>query len=323
MLQLMKGDDCLAQATRVASYDPHQHVRILMGTMNGANWLEYQLESFLAQTHRNWTLWISDDGSTDGTREIIERFARHHPDRVERVLEGPKMGSAANYLSLLCHPDLPDGVVALSDQDDVWLPVKLERALGQLAQAGSEPCAWSARYQFTDEELRLLRPSPEWQRGPSLENALVQNILSGHTLTLNPAALALIRQAGPQPVPHHDWWIYLVLMACRGRALVDTETLLFYRQHDGNALGGRFVESAHRTRAQMLMDGDLRDWIEANLQALMTADLPLAEDVPQLCEGGLQSGRLGRLALMQRHGVHRQFPQETALIWVVGLFGRL
>ena len=307
----------------MAQYDPQEHVRILMGTMNGASWLEAQLDSILAQTHQNWTLWISDDGSTDGTGDILERFARNHPDRLERLLEGPQQGSAANYLNLLCHPELPEGVVALSDQDDVWMPTKLERALGQLAQAGDDPCAWSARYQLTDEALRLLQPSPLWRRGPSLQNAIVQNILSGHTLTLNPAALALIRRAGRQAVPHHDWWIYLVLMACQGRALVDSEALLFYRQHDGNALGGRSVDRAQTTRAQLLMDGELRDWIEANLQALIRADLPLAEDVQKFCQGWLQSGRLGRLALMHRHGVHRQFPQETALIWLAGLLGRI
>lgn len=238
-------------------------------------------------------------------------------------MQGPGQGSAANYLGLLCHPDLPEGVVALSDQDDVWKPHKLERALGQLAQAGPGPCAWSGRYMFTDPDLRPLHPSPVWLQGPSLSNAVVQNILSGHTLTLNPAALALIRRAGPQAVQHHDWWVYLVLMACGAQALVDTDEVLFYRQHGDNAMGGRSVGTARSTRMRMVLTGELRDWIEANLRALLQSDLPLTPRARAFSTEWLAAGRMGRLRLLHRFGIHRQTLRETALIWVAALSGRL
>ena len=107
-----------ASAPALSSGPP---VRILLATWNGARYLQAQLDSYLAQDHDNWALWVSDDLSTDGTWEILQAFAARHPEREIVLKRGPGRGSAANFLSLLCDPELPVGPVALSDQDDVWL----------------------------------------------------------------------------------------------------------------------------------------------------------------------------------------------------------
>jgi len=302
---------------------PRDHVLILMGTYNGAEWIGDQLESFRAQTHPHWSLWVSDDGSSDETRTLIKDFANRNPGRVERVLDGPGRGSAANYLQLLCHPDLPSGHVAFSDQDDVWLPHKLARAMEQLQRAGPAPCTWSARYMISDRELRPFRESSVWKRGPSLGNALVQNILSGHTLTLNPAALALLRHAGPAAVPHHDWWVYLVTQACGARALVDVDIVMHYRQHGANAMGERTSSAARRSRLRALTQGQLRDQIDANLKALESSDLPLTEAARAIMARWPDQGPQGRLRLMRQFNIHRQSRLETALLYSTALLGKL
>ena len=112
------------------------HVRILMATFQGATHLPAQLASFEAQSHADWSLWASDDGSTDATPDLLRAFAARHPGRV-RLIDGPRKGSAANFLHLLGHPDLPPGLTALSDQDDVWLPHRLMRGLQQLSGDGT------------------------------------------------------------------------------------------------------------------------------------------------------------------------------------------
>jgi glycosyltransferase involved in cell wall biosynthesis len=302
---------------------PPDHVHILMGSCNGARWIGAQLDSFLAQTHPHWSLWVSDDGSSDDTRALIEEFANRNPGRVERILDGPRRGSAANFLYLLCHPDLPSGHVALSDQDDVWLPHKLARAMEQLHRAGPDPCVWAARYMISDEELRPCRESSVWERGPSLGNAVAQNILSGHTLTLNPAALALLRRAGPVAVPHHDWWIYLLIEACGARILVDTQVVLHYRQHGANTMGFRLSATARRARLASLMQGQLRGWIDANLQALAASDLPLTHAARTVLLRWREQGRRERLRLMREIGIHRQSRLETALLHLTVALGRL
>ncbi len=299
------------------------HVRILMGAYNGLPWLEAQLASFLEQSHGNWSLWVSDDGSTDGTREALVRFADRHPGRVARILDGPRRGSAANFLHLLCHPDLPPGIVALSDQDDVWMPNKLQAAVSRLQESPDAPCAWSARYLFVDEDLRGDQASPLWPRRPSLGNAVVQNILSGHTLTLNPAALELVRRAGIRPVPHHDWWIYLLLTATGGRVMVDPAIVLRYRQHGANVMGASAGRRARRLRTAALMDGTLRDWVSANLRALEESEVPLTDAARRLTDQWAGAGRWQRLRLLRKFGIHRQSRAQTASIYLAALLGKL
>ncbi len=295
---------------------PDDHIRILLCTRNGMPWLAAQLDSLLSQTHANWSLWVSDDGSTDDTLACLAAFQAAHPDRLERIITGPQQGAAANFLHLLCHPDLPAGPVALCDQDDIWYPEKLDWALKALGPS-SLPAVWAARYRVVDRDLAQSRPSPLWPRPPSLGNALVQNILSGHTLTLNAAAAALLRRAGPVTVPHHDWWIYLVMAATGGRILSDPRLVLDYRQHGANTMGAR--QTTRRARLRGLFDGTMQGWITRNLQALAQADLPLtpaARDLVTAWEGATW-------ATLRRHHIHRQSRRETAALYLAALSRRL
>lgn len=296
------------------------HVHILMGTFNGGRWLGAQLDSFLAQTHTCWTLWVSDDGSSDDTRAQLEAFASRYPGRLIRIMDGPRQGSAANFLHLLCHPDLPSGIVALSDQDDVWMPHKLERAVAQLNTAGPAPCVWSARYMISNAELKASRTSEIWSRGPSLGNAVVQNIMSGHTLTLNPAAVELMRCAEKQKVPHHDWWIYLVMMACGARALLDPELVLHYRQHNANTIGVRSSASARWRRLSGLMKGDMHAWINGNLEALDNSKkLPLTTSARELLDRWHDHRLYNKLRLLLDLNIHRQSRLETVMFYIAEL----
>ena len=94
--------------------DSPPHVAILMCTRNGARFLPAQMDSFLAQTHDNWSLWVSDDGSNDKTLDILREFQAAHPSRIVRLFRGPRQGIGANYLSLICRSDTPKGIIALS-----------------------------------------------------------------------------------------------------------------------------------------------------------------------------------------------------------------
>lgn len=301
-----------------------EHVNILLGTYNGASWLPAQLDSFLAQTHQDWSLWISDDGSTDGTRALLHEFAAAHPGRVACILDGPRQGSAANYLHLMCHPELPvEGIVALSDQDDMWMPDKLARAVGYLRTSEDTPCAWAARYLITDAHLAAAQVSKRWPRVPSLRNALVQNILSGHTLTFNAPALQIVRQAGPQSVPHHDWWLYLLLSATGTKIRFDPAIVLRYRQHKDNAMGTRERILSRLKRVGALFGGTLRSWMEGNLQALARAPVSLTPEAAHLLRCWPEAGRLTRLRLLRELGIHRQSRGETLMVYLAVAVGKV
>jgi glycosyltransferase involved in cell wall biosynthesis len=304
------------------------HVRILMCTRNGAPWLDAQLASFVAQRHEAWSLWISDDGSSDDTCAVLDRFGRDHPGRIERIVDGPRQGSAANYLHLLCHPELPPGPVALSDQDDVWMPDKLGRAMQALSEGpaqGDAPRAWGARWIVADEHLGNPRPGIRFARGPSFGNALVQNVLSGHSVTLNAAAVALVRRAGIQALPHHDWWIYQLMAGAGAEILLDPRPALYYRQHRRNTMGSNRSRSALTNRMALLRSGNFALWMAAHRAALnRVADLLTPEALRCLAELDALPSRGGaRILAFHRLGLVRQSRAGTAILHCLAAQGRV
>ena len=302
-----------------------ERITIVLCTYNGAAFLRAQLASYLVQRHESWDLWVSDDGSTDETWEILRQFqAEHGRTRQIRLLEGPRAGVAANFLSVLCHPDLPARPVALSDQDDVWLPEKLELALREMD--GDTPLLYGAQSRHTDIELNPVGQSLGGG-DPGFGNALVQNIVSGHSMTLNAAALAEVRAAGvPQGIPYHDWWIYQLITAVGGRVIVRPDTVLLYRQHTRNAMGSHQGVAAALTRAGQLFGRRYGDWIAANTAALRQIGTPLSPAASRVLDALATTPRgvgLARFRVFYRHGIRRQGRLGTLLLFCAVLLGRV
>jgi glycosyltransferase involved in cell wall biosynthesis len=319
------------------------HVRILMGTWNGAAHLSAQLDSLLVQDHADWSLILRDDGSADSTLACLAAFREAHPDRSVTILppgypppgSAPR-GAAANFLRLLAHAaTLPRALTAFADQDDVWLPHKLSRAiavLGPDAAPGAPPAVYASRSIHTDRQLRPRGPSGLHPHPPAFTNALVQNVLGGNTIVMNPAATALVASTCPaalagEGVPFHDWWVYLVASGAGARIMNDAEPGLLYRQHGANVLGAHAGLAGALGRLATVAGGGWRDWIDRNLAALnQVADL-LAPDQRSVFEGFLALRRdpspRGRLARLRRLGIHRQTRAGDLLIQGLALTGRL
>jgi glycosyltransferase involved in cell wall biosynthesis len=306
------------------------HIRILMGTFQGAVYLQDQLDSFVAQSHADWSLWVSDDGSSDATRALLTRFARTHPDREIRVFNGPGRGAAANYLSLLAHPALPrDGAcLALSDQDDVWMPDRLEAALGRLRTCpATGPVLYAANTVLTDARLQPIRQIRTRGSQTGFHNALVQNVVAGNTIVLNPVAATLARAARPAtPVPFHDWWLYLLITGAGGKVAYDKAQRLFYRQHGCNTLGAHRGPGPALHRMARVMDGTYRAWVGANLTALRQLEDHLTPEnrarVASLAGTFDQRGRR-RLRSLRQAGVQRDSPLGQRALSVMALTGRI
>ncbi len=254
------------------------HVAILLATHDGARYIDEQLASVAAQSHRNWSLWISDDGSSDTTVDRIVAFRRAHPDCVMHLRRGPQRGATANFLSLLCDPVVHADYVAFCDQDDVWLPGKLARALDMIA-ACDGPALYGARTILTDGQLRVTGLSPDFRKPPCFSNALVQNLAGGNTLVMNAAARDLIMRAGQQVAPVcHDWWAYQIVTGAGGRFVFDRRPALLYRQHGGNLIGANSGTRARLSRLRALWRGVFRDWNGRNLVALRASAQLLRDD---------------------------------------------
>lgn len=304
-------------------------ILILMASRNGARWLPAQLASIAAQSRSDWALWVSDDGSADGTRRLVAGFAAQRAGRNPvRLVEGPQAGSAgANFLSLLARPELPLGPathVAFADQDDLWYPDKLARALAQL-QGVAGPALYGAQSRHVDAQGRPTGGLSRRPRRPvGLQNALVQNLVSGHSAVLNPAGAALARRLGAPPgVAFHDWWLSQLLLGCGGRLLIDGETVLDYRQHgQGNTLGAPAGPGAAAARLRMLRQSRYRDWIAANLAGLAQAPLtPAARLTVEALRAAPPAG-WGRLRAFRRLGLRRHDAAGTLALWLAALAGR-
>ncbi|WP_439141829.1 glycosyltransferase family 2 protein [Pseudooctadecabacter sp.] len=299
-------------------------IHILMATYNGAAHLHEQLLSIASQDHANWALWVSDDGSTDDTVAIVREFADAHPSRDIRILTGPGKGAAANFLSLLCHPNLPEGHVALSDQDDIWYPHKLSHALTTLkGQTG--PAIYSAQSRHITANGTPIRHSRIHKGQPDFGNALVQNRIAGHCATLNPAALTLVRAVGPVDVPFHDWWLYQLLTGAGGNTVVCPDVVLDYRQHDGNVLGGNQRRLAGVKRVVGVLGSKFSTWQRQNIAALDLARPVLLAQTQRRLDIWKAAPRwgFGRVRASRQIGMTRDTGPATFLIRLAALLGRL
>jgi len=210
-------------------------VQVLLSTFNGERFLPALLDSLAGQTHPDVSVLVRDDGSGDGTTDVLERYASSGQ---LRWYQGHHVGIRASFFDLVARADASADLYAFCDQDDIWLPEKLERASAQLAEANGCPALYCARALLVDERLQAIGHTMRPARGPSLCNALVENIAPGCTMVFNAAARRLLIRETPHCQGLHDSWTYLVVAAL-GRVIFDDSPTVLYRQHGGNAIGAR------------------------------------------------------------------------------------
>jgi hypothetical protein len=227
---------------------------VAMCTYNGARFVGEQLASVAAQTREPDELVVCDDRSTDATTDIVKAFAASAPFPVRLHVNERNLGSTKNFERAigLCGGDL----IALADQDDVWLPGKLarmEEAFSRSPAVGLVFCD----AEVVDEELRPMGYTV-WEslwfdagrqralrRGPAFRPLLRQNVVTGaaaafrsryrglvlplRSLTFRPLGMPVINLI-------HDGWIALMISAVAELEPV-AEPLVKYRQHSGQQLG--------------------------------------------------------------------------------------
>jgi hypothetical protein len=293
-------------------------VAVLLCTFNGALYLKEQLDSIAAQTHQNIDIWVSDDGSKDETRNILDRAqAAWGPDRI-KVIEGPQRGFARNFLFLACHPGIEADYFAFCDQDDIWLPNKLARALNYLGQPpDGTPALYGGATRLVDTQGKSLGVSSLVPHTLNFQNALVQNFASGNTMLFNRALRDQVKRAGNQlDIVSHDWWLYLVATALQGYVVFDQEPHNCYRQHKDNLIGANARPTERLNRLKAMSTGRLMGWLQQNctcLRGLATQMPPKHVATLRLLDGIRQRTRLYRLGQIAAIKVRRQSRFETWL----------
>jgi glycosyltransferase involved in cell wall biosynthesis len=300
-VEIADSADARSSAARVA---------ILLGTKNGARFLPEQLKSFLEQTHTNWSLFVSDDGSADETKTLIERFSLTCSQKIV-VRNGPQQGVCANFMHLATDPAIDADYFAFSDQDDIWYPDKLRRALNWLSTIKDDlPGLYCGRTELMSADGRSYGLSPLFSRPPSFQNALVQSLGGGNTMVFNRATKKLLENVGQVEVVLHDWWLYQLVSFAGGMVHYDPQPMLRYRQHRDSLIGSNQGFGARATRMRLMVGGRFRSWNATNIAALERVPDHLVNPenraVLMYFSRAREGNFLERLMYLKRSGVFRQ-----------------
>lgn len=227
-------------------------IEILMATYNGKNFLREQIDSILSQSDGDWHLTISDDGSNDGTTDIIDEYVRQYPEKIARHFSGQRFGNARDHFFHLMRQCTADWML-FCDQDDTWFPSKIAKMRAAMIAAEEEGDSQTPILVFsdqvpTDAQLRPLAPSlmryqKQYFEHFDYRSILMQNVVTGGAMGINQALAKLAGQCtDTSQVIMHDWW--LAAVAARfGKMVYLDEPLGTYRQHEGNAMGAKNVSS--------------------------------------------------------------------------------
>ncbi|MBT8562128.1 glycosyltransferase family 2 protein [Polynucleobacter paneuropaeus] len=303
-------------------------VAILLCTYNGAWFLAEQLDSLESQTHQNWVVFASDDGSTDQTLEILQQYQAKWPSGKLAIRSGPQKGFCQNFLSLACDSEIKADYYAFCDQDDVWLPTKLEAALSNIVanQSVDQPYLYCGRTKYVTENLKPCGMSPLFVFPPSFRNALVQSIAGGNTMIFNLAAKHLIEKVGVVDVPSHDWWLYQLISGVEGDVFYDRIPYMLYRQHEFALVGGNNSFPAKMERVWMLMQGRFKKWNTQNIATLKKVNHLLVknhQEILKLFEVMRGAAIKDRFRLMEVCGLYRQTRRGTFSLFFAALIKKI
>ena len=303
-------------------------VVILMGTYNGSKYLEEQLNSIKMQSHQNWRLIISDDGSNDHTINIIQKKIKDWPSGKIELREGPRKGFCQNFLSMACDSNIKADFYAFADQDDVWLPRKLEIALENINQNSDEcePYLYCGRTAYVKNDLVTYAFSPNFSRPKTFHNALVQSIAGANTMVFNQPVKIMLEEVGVVPTVSHDWWLYQLVSGSGGGIFYDTEPQILYRQHEDALVGGNTSFLNKLSRVRRLFQGQFKIWNDQNVEALNRARHKLSVDASEALDLFIKLRQVPfpqGLKLMLSGGFYRQDRAGTIALAIAAALKKL
>lgn len=220
-------------------------VAVLLSTYNGDLYLSEQLDSLFAQSYQNFLIYIRDDGSSDNTLDIIDRYIKLHPQRIILINDDIKnLGPAKSFMKLLT--DVQADYYFFCDQDDYWKPDKVQRTLTSLHDTernrGNIPILVHTDAELVDKKLQPLYPSL-WRKmcvhPERLDNKWMIPVcctVTGCTMAINNAAKHVSKDYPNDSGIMHDHWIAFKVSQ-DGIVYPLRYASLLYRQHGSNAVG--------------------------------------------------------------------------------------
>jgi glycosyltransferase involved in cell wall biosynthesis len=256
-------------------------VSIALATYNGETYLPALLESLAAQTLQPSEIVVGDDRSTDATLEVLRAFAARSPVPLRVHRNQRHLDYADNFLQTAAR--CRGRIVAFCDQDDIWLPQKLERCVRELEMHAADLCAHDAIVVDADDHaFGYHSPGIE----PGLHDPLRLPpfyVFFGFTMVFRKALLEAVPFArrppdnvDPRKQLSHDRWLYF-LGTTLGKTIYLREPLVRYRQHAGNVFGDKGGASFWMKVRKLLTEYPR---YVSKYQALSAARLEVLRDIP-------------------------------------------
>lgn len=223
-------------------------IQVLLSTYNGARYLREQLDSLLSQENVDIKILVRDDGSTDDTIKILNEYQNRG---LLAWYTGPNMRPAKSFLNLLIQSPESE-VYAFCDQDDVWKPEKMYKAICQLKTVSTDiPALYFSEKIYVDSELNEMSRFVSDEYSFTFAESLIDCNCTGCTMAINNELRKLIITHIPDYIEMHDSWIYRVCLGCGGKIIHDDNAYILYRQHSNNVIG---INNSKRVRFLRIFD---------------------------------------------------------------------
>ena len=286
-------------------------VNILMSTYNGQQFLAEQIRSIQDQSYTDWTLFIRDDGSSDNTKEILKDFERQ--DSRIHLIDSDKsdnLGVIKSFHKLVNH-DRAD-YYFFSDQDDVWLPNKLELSLKEAQNYPVDlPLMVYMDLKVVNQDLEIMTESMVKSQSHHANTELVQelteNTVTGGVAMINHALAEMWQET--DDILMHDWYLALLASAFGNLVFIDQPGEL-YRQHSDNVLGARTLSKRFKKwiRPHILF-AVYWDLIKnSQKQARHLLQMPLSQSNRELIEAFvtiMDKPMLERFRILRKYGLRK------------------
>ena len=257
-------------------------VAVLLATHMGRTYLDEQIDSILDQAGADLHIFVSDDGSTDGTLELLAE--RADADARITILPPETFGAPApNFFRLLTTIPIAEyDYVGFADQDDVWMPAKLERHIRLLAEGRADGISSNVTA-FSEDGTRILIKKDYPQR---LVDHLFETPGPGSTFLLTQRFARLVAEQLDNPHSPareafaHDWLIYALARSAGLRWVIDGESTVDYRQHVANAVGANTGLSQAWKRLKLTSNRRHRGQVQLTVEACI--HVASADELPRL-----------------------------------------
>jgi glycosyltransferase involved in cell wall biosynthesis len=207
-------------------------ISIVMATYNGEKYIKTQLDSIINQTYKNIEIIIVDDLSNDNTVEIVKNYISRYKNI--RLYVNPKnLGYIKNFEK--GSKKTTGDFIAFSDQDDFWMPRKLERLATEIGNYDVIYC----NSELVDKKLnslnKKLSTNHNFISSKNPINFMIKNCVSGHAMLIKKELLHNCFDFSDL-IPH-DWWVTFIASTKNGVCFLN-ETLVKYRIHNDNVFAG-------------------------------------------------------------------------------------